>query len=152
MTIDLSTINARKQLARKWATLYSIDLPLICAVAAQESSWNPWACRYEPLFFSKYIQPLLNNGTIHSMTEATMRASSFGPMQVLGEVAREYGFKGQFLTELCDPDVGLDYGCRKLQKCIQDHPNDQRGALLAYNGGGDPQYSDLVLQFVATYS
>jgi soluble lytic murein transglycosylase-like protein len=152
MQPDLSTIAARKQLAGKWAAKYSLDTSLVCAVATHESSWNPWACRYEPLFFSHYIQPLINNGTVHTITEGTMRASSFGLLQVLGQVARENGFSGQFLTQLCDPDTGLDFGCRKLQKCVLAHPGDTRAALLAYNGGGDPQYPDLVLQFQATYT
>jgi len=148
---DLSTIEARKQLGAKWGAVHSLDPALVCAVATLESSWNPWAVRYEPAFLTKYIQPLLNNGTVKTMTEATMRSSSFGLMQILGQVARENGFTGQFLTELCDPDVGMDFGCRKLAKCVQNHPNDQRGALLAYNGGGNPQYADLVLQYLASY-
>ena len=152
MTVDLSTIAARKQIANKWATVHGLDTALVCAVISHESSWNMWAVRYEPLFFSRYIQPLINNGTVKTMTEATMRSSSFGFMQILGQVAREKGFIGQFLTELCDPDVGTDYGCRKLQQCVTDHLNDERGALMAYNGGGDPSYPDLVLQFKGIYA
>lgn len=148
---DLSTIDARKQLVGKWATQYSLDLPLVCAVATHESSWNPYACRYESAFYSRYIQPLVNNGTVKTITEATMRATSFGLMQVLGEVAREFGFTGPYLTALCDPDTGLDYGCRKLARCFEAHPGDTRTALLAYNGSGDPSYPDLVLQYVRAY-
>ena len=74
--IDLTTIDARKSLVGKWATKYSLDLPLVCALITHESSWSPWAVRYEPLFFAHYIQPLLNNGTVHTMTEATMKNMS----------------------------------------------------------------------------
>jgi soluble lytic murein transglycosylase-like protein len=150
--IDLSTIDARKALAGKWATVHGLDPALVAAVATHESSWNVWAVRYEPGFFSRYIQPLLNNGTVKTLTDATMRSTSFGLMQIMGQTAREKGFTGSFLTQLCDPDVGMDYGCRKLAKCTTDHPNDVRGALLAYNGGSDPQYPDLVLQFISNYS
>src|SRR5207249_9515068 len=41
-------------LARKTALADSLDPALVCAVVEQESSWNPWAMRYEPLFFTKY--------------------------------------------------------------------------------------------------
>lgn len=148
--IDLSTIEARKAIGTKYATKYGLDPALVCALIEHESTWNAWACRYEPTFMARYIQPLLNNGTVKTMTEATMRSSSFGLMQVLGQVAREMGFGGKFLTELCDPDVGVDFGCKKLQKCFLSHP-EARGALLSYNGGGDPSYPDLVLQFVSKY-
>lgn len=150
--MNLASIEARKALAGKYAAKYALDLPLLCALIHHESSWNPWAFRYEPLFFSHYIQPLVNNGTVKSMSEATARASSFGLMQILGQVAREHGFSGPFLTELCDPDVGLDYGCKKFQQSIVAHPNDVRASLLAYNGGGALDYPDLVLQWLATYS
>lgn len=148
--IDLSTIEARKSIVAKYATKYGLDSALVCAVCEHESSWNVWSCRYEPAFFSRYIQPLLDNGTVKSMTEAQSRATSYGLMQTMGQVAREQGFAGKFLTELCDPDVGIYFGCKKLQKCFLSHP-DAHGALLSYNGGGDPSYPDLVLQFVPKY-
>lgn len=28
---------------------------LVCAIVEQESAWNPWALRYEPAFYEKYI-------------------------------------------------------------------------------------------------
>lgn len=42
-------------LARKAAASQSLDPALVCAVVEQESNWNPWAMRYEPAFFSKYV-------------------------------------------------------------------------------------------------
>jgi soluble lytic murein transglycosylase-like protein len=66
-------------------------------------------------------------------------------------VAIEFGFKGFYLTELCDPDTGLDFGCRKLQKCFDTHGRDVENSLLAYNGGSDPNYPNLVLQYQAAY-
>jgi len=35
-------------------------------------------------------------------------------MQVMGQVAREHGFEGKFLSALCDPALGLDIGCAAL--------------------------------------
>jgi soluble lytic murein transglycosylase-like protein len=49
-------------LARAVATAHSLDPALVCAICEQESSWNPWAMRYEPAFFARYIRPLLTEG------------------------------------------------------------------------------------------
>jgi len=148
--IDLSTIDARKQLAGKYAAKYSLDTALLCALCDHESSWNPYAARYEPAFYSRYIQPLLNNGTVHTATEATLRAMSVGLMQLMGEVAREFGYTGDLLR-MTDPDTALEWGCRKLRKCFDSASNDPHQALLLYNGGGDPNYPDLVMDLVAKY-
>jgi len=74
-------------LARKAASVNSLDPALVCAVVEQESVWNPWAIRYEPLFFSKYVAPLYTNNKI-AATEAYSRGFSWGLMQVMGQVAR----------------------------------------------------------------
>lgn len=145
--MDLSTNDVRLALARKWALKYSLDPFLVCAVIEQESSWNPWAVRFEPLFLQHYVKPLL----LKDETEETLRAHSFGLMQVMGQVARELGFAGRFLTELSDPDTGVDFGCRKLQHCIASH-SDAETALLAYNGGSNAQYAAQVLGRMAHYS
>lgn len=145
--IDLSTLDARKALAAKYAAKYGLDPAIVCAVIEQESSWNPWSTRFEPAFYTRYILPMaLKDGT-----EAYTRSMSFGLMQVMGEVARELGFEGKFLVALCDPDVGVDYGCRKLQKCFDIHDRDPENSLLSYNGGGNLDYGKQVLARVDTY-
>lgn len=149
--IDLSTIEARKALAGKAASRYGLDVVLVCAQVEQESEWCQWAMRYEPMFYDRYIQPLLNRNEVHTITEATARATSYGLMQVMGQTAREFGFTGQFISELCDPDVGLDYGCRKLKKCLDRFGGNVENALLAYNGGGDPNYARKVLDRMPKY-
>jgi soluble lytic murein transglycosylase-like protein len=152
--LDLSTIDARMQLAAKWAAKYGLNPYIVAAVCEQESNWNPFAVRWEPAFFQRYIVPQ----GLADATEAHTRAMSFGLMQVMGEVARENGFEGRFLTQLCDPDTALDFGCRKLKKCFVDHgillaDNTQMAdyPLLAYNGGGNPQYAAQVLARVPRY-
>ena len=55
-------------------------------------------------------------------------------MEVMGAVAREYGFRGRFLSQLCDPPVGLEYGCRHLAAYLRRFKN-PFSALEAYNGG-----------------
>lgn len=149
---DLSTIEARKQLAAKHAAPYGLDVALVCAVAHHESGWYPFADRHEPAFYDRYIQPLINQGKVRNITEAKNRATSYGLMQVMGQVARELGCTARSLVELTDPDLGIEFGCKKLKECIDKHPSDQRAALLAYNGGGDPGYPDLVLKWYRAYS
>jgi len=73
-------------LARKTA-VHSLDPSLVCAVVEQESAWNPWAIRYEPAFFSKFVASLYTNNKI-AATEAYARGFSWGLMQVMGQVAR----------------------------------------------------------------
>ena len=146
MQSDFSTNDARLTLTKKWAVKYGLNVSLVCAVIEQESGWNPWAMRFEPGFLARYIVPM----NLPDPTEAHARATSFGLCQVMGQVAREHGFGGRFLTELCDPDIGVDFGCRKLQQCFSVH-GDTETALLSYNGGADEFYPKQVLARVARY-
>lgn len=150
MDADLSTNEARLALVSKYASKYGLDPAIVCAVCEQESAWNAWALRYEPAFYARYIEPMTKNAKPLEPTEAQGRAFSFGLMQVMGQTARELGFSRPFLVELCDPDTGVEFGCRKLQQCFAIH-GDPETSLLAYNGGGNPDYGKQVLARVARY-
>jgi len=76
------------------------------------------------------IMPLYSVGLIQ--TELLAQQTSWGLMQIMGATARERGFadnnyhynasnKG-WLTELCDPQVNLEWGCRHLRWMV-DHNN-----------------------------
>ncbi len=97
-------------IAREAAVSHELAPELVCAICEQESSWNPWAMRYEPAFFERYVSPLVDSKAV-STTEGSARAFSWGLMQVMGQVAREAGFGSAMLTELCEPSVGLEVGC-----------------------------------------
>lgn len=71
-------------------------------------------------------------GTVH---EWWGQQASFGAMQVMGAVARERGFRGPFLTELCDPVIGAEYGCRHLAAYLRAAQGDMARAIAQYNGG-----------------
>lgn len=144
--MDLSTPESRLAFVTPHALKYGLDPKLVCAVCEQESSWNPWAVRYEPAFYLRYIAPM----NLANATEAQMRSTSFGLMQIMGQTAREFGFCEHFLSELCDPDTGVEYGCKKLQKCFSVH-GDAETSLLAYNGGSNPNYPSQVLARVKNY-
>ncbi len=122
-------------LARRIAAAHALDPALVCAVIEQESSWNPYAMRYEPAFFSRYVAPLYTNNKI-TASEAWARGFSWGLMQVMGQVAREHGFltaEHPFLSELCDPEQGISVGCRvlsaKLALAANDFPRKALGAV-----------------------
>jgi soluble lytic murein transglycosylase-like protein len=137
-------------LARKAAAAQSLDPALVCAVVEQESSWNPWSMRYEPAFFAKYVASLYTNNKV-TASEAYARGFSWGLMQVMGQMAREAGFDGAFLSELCEPESGLALGCKVLRRKFDSMDNDVVRALLAWNGGGNPAYPAQVLARRAHY-
>ena len=137
-------------LARQAATAQSLDPSLVCAVIEHESAWNPWAIRYEPAFFSKYVASLYTNNKVPA-TEAYARGFSWGLMQVMGQVAREVGFDALFLSALCDPEQGLDVGCKVLRKKFDAMAGDTTRALLAWNGGANPTYAAQVIARRAHY-
>jgi soluble lytic murein transglycosylase-like protein len=131
-------------LARQIAAANSLDPALVCAVVEQESAWNPWAMRYEPAFFVKYVAPLYTNNKV-SASEAYARGFSWGLMQVMGQVAREAGFDALFLSALCDPEQGLAIGCKVLRKKLDAAAGDVARGLLAWNGGANSAYAAQVL-------
>ena len=134
-------------LAQQAADNYGLQRSLVCAVIEQESGWNTWAIRYEPAFLIKYVNPIPNL----SATERAARSTSWGLMQIMGQVARELKLSAKYLSELCDPELGLSYGCLHLRNKIQRAGGNVGKGLLRYNGGGNQQYDDEVLAKVATY-
>lgn len=137
-------------LARKAADTEGLDAAIVCAVVEQESGWNPWAMRYEPAFFAKYVAPLYTNNKVGA-TEAYARGFSWGLMQVMGQTARETGLNSLHLSTLCDPAVGLAVGCKILKKKWLSAGGEIQKALQAWNGGGNPDYAAEVLARTGRY-
>jgi soluble lytic murein transglycosylase-like protein len=135
-------VNELVSLAIQVAAKHGLDPVLVCSVVEQESAWDTFAVRFEPPFLEKYIKPIAQH---MPPTEEMTRSMSFGLMQLMGEVARELGFAGHFLTSLCDPATGLEYGCRHLKNKLDHAGGDVTNALLAWNGGGNPNYAKEVL-------
>jgi len=138
-------------LARTAASAHALDPALVCAVVEQESAWTPWAIRYEPGFLARYVAPLFTAGKI-SATETYARAFSWGLLQVMGQVAREHGFAGASLAELCDPAVALEYGCRVLAAKLAQAEGNVERALLLWNGGANINYASEVQSRLARYA
>src|SRR6266699_7244427 len=132
-------------LAQRAAEAHALWPDLVCAIVEQESAWNPWALRYEPAFYEKYTAPQIARGAIADVTESRARAFSWGLMQVMGQVAREYGFAGASLASLCDPAVGLEIGCRVFAAKLAAAEGNVTRALLLWNGAGNREYPAAVL-------
>lgn len=148
MTPDLSTPKSRLAFVTPIALKYGLEPSLVAGMCERESEWDPWAIRFEPAFERRYIHPALPAAP--STLELT-KAMSFGLMQVMGEVAIEFGWKGTFLTELCDPEINVPLGSRKFQRCLLDHAGNREAALLAYNGGSNPNYPAEVIARIQKY-
>ena len=133
-------------LARASAARHALDPALVCAVVEQESAWDAHAIRYEPGFRTRYVAPL---GL--PPTEEVARSISWGLMQVMGQVAREHGFSGKFLSALCDPAAGLDSGCAVLATKLSAAGGNLARSLELWNGGANADYAPQVLARIARY-
>jgi hypothetical protein len=146
MTPPLELISLAKSIAEKEAC----EPAIVCGIVEQESAWNTWAIRYEPKFFAKYVAPLYTQGKITSATEAWARGFSWGPMQLMGEVAREIGYSGP-LPQLCEFSTGVTWGCRLWKKKLSIAKGDIPHALLIWNGGSNKEYPGQVLARMERY-
>jgi len=130
-----------------------LDPALVCAIVEQESSWNTLAIRYEPQFFARYVAPLVGSDEMKlaTETESRSRAFSWGLMQILGQCAREMGFGGLYLSELLQPALGLEFGCKLLNKELGRAGGDLERALQLWNGGANPNYARAVIARMDKY-
>jgi len=117
------------------AAQHDVPWELIAAVCQTESSMDPWAVRYEPSY--KYLVGIQEKLTA---TERMQQMTSWGPMQVMGGVAREHGYHG-WLTRLCDPAVGINYGILHLRRYFTKHGK-WPDAIASYNAGAPRKNTD----------
>jgi hypothetical protein len=101
-----------------------LQTALVYAVCRQESALNPLAVRFEPdyrwLWKPKEVKPR----TCSLNTERALQKMSFGLMQVMGAVFREYGYQGWLTEIIARPDLQLDFGCKHLAKKIRKYGPD----------------------------
>jgi len=136
------------------AQRHGLDPRVVRAQAGIESAWNPWAWNPEPKYRWFWDVRLGRPFRTLDLSEIEREAppadfhcfagdpdqewwgqqASFGILQVMGAVARELGFRGHYLTQLCDLELGLEYGCLKLASELRQ-TGDIRSALARYNGG-----------------
>lgn len=119
------------------AIQHDIPAALLRAIVHIESSGNPFALRYEPAFLATYIDKDVPCYGASLQTERIARATSWGLMQVMGQVARELGCTDPFLSVLCHPATGIEYGCKQLARLKKRHyaAHGWPGVIAAYNAG-----------------
>ncbi len=127
---------------------------LVAAIVQVESAGNRWAYNPEPHY--RWLWDVRRNQPYRQLLPGEAEAerppldfpclagdrdqewwaqqASWGLMQTMGAVAREVGFGGSYLTELCDPAVSLEYGCRFLRKLFDKH-GALDAVLAAWNTG-----------------
>lgn len=136
---------------REIADRYRLKAELVAAVIQTESGGNiycmraevkktmteagqilfvsTWRYFEEPDHFADQLKPYCSRPT-----EWVGQAMSFGPMQVMGGVAREHGFTG-WLSQLCSWEIGVEYGCRHLRKKADRYGDDPAMLYASFNGG-----------------
>jgi len=141
--------NPYSEFIKEEAIKQNADPTIIAAICKVESNFNIWAIRFEPAFLRKYVPKEPKRfGAISKATERQLQAHSFGLMQIMGLVAREKGYKGVYLTALCEPLENLKWGIKHWMYCLKRRNGDIKKALLRWNGGGNPHYPFKVLEFV----
>jgi soluble lytic murein transglycosylase-like protein len=116
------------------ADKYNIDPALVAAFCIVESNGNTYAIRHEPYWKYKYkISECAKMCGITENTETVAQAMSWGLMQIMGTVAREHGYK-KILSNLCNPNDGLEIGIKHLSKIFFEHKN-VNDSIAAYNFG-----------------
>lgn len=121
------------------AIRYEPDYPYLWDVARRQ----PYRVRPVDRSLDRAPRDFPAPAGISRHTEWIGQQMSWGPMQVMGAVAREYGLQG-FLAELCDPMTGLGYGCRHLAN-YRDRfvaTDGWRGVAAAYNAGSVRKTAD----------
>lgn len=141
------------------AEAFDFHPELIKAIIATESAGNDFAIRYEPAY--RYLWNVSTNAPFRTVSPAEAGSAiapadfksqsgsrttewigqkmSWGAMQVMGAVAREYGFKGHFPL-LCGEE-GIHYGCLHLSKLSHRFKIKfgMMGVIAAFNAGS-PRY------------
>lgn len=112
--------------ADRVADQHGMPRAAVKAIITVESSGNPYCERPEPHY--RWL-----TGLNLSHHEQWGQSASWGLMQIMGAVARELGHKG-FFARLCDPAVGLEYGCRYLAKLYRREKN-WPDTISSYNQG-----------------
>lgn len=145
-----------------YADDFDLPVKMVYAIVQVESAHELYAWRVEPAY--RYLVDVKTRKPFRILTRderASERAPtdfpyfphissrdtewwgqqcSWGPMQVMGAVAREYGFTG-YLPALCG-EQGVMYGCMHLKR-LWDRWGDEfgkSGAIAAYNAGSPRKY------------
>ena len=134
---DESLIEMSKAAAKR----HNLDYKWVLAIVQVESAGVPARMKYEPdykwLHKPEFYAKRLG---IDVPTETQLQKFSYGLMQVMGGVAREWGY-GDSLALLVDPFRSLEYGCRHLASKRHKYPTG-RDWIASYNSGSPRKRPD----------
>ena len=118
---------------KKFSEIYEIKPEIIFGIVKKESNGDQFACRFEPnykwLYYPDQVKPI----SCSLDTEKTLQKISWGLMQVMGAVYREYGYKGWLSIIPGNIEIQLRFGCKHLSNKIEKYGINE--GLLAYNSG-----------------
>lgn len=137
------------------AQLHGVEADIVEAMVIVESDGRAWAWNPEPTY--RWIWDVREHRPFRSLTSAEASSkwpppdfktlggdrdqewwgqqASWGLLQVMGAVARERGFRGLYLPELCDPVTNLFLGTKHFAALLAWAKGDVWRAVAAYNGG-----------------
>lgn len=148
-----------KKLIAAQADRFGVPREIVYGVCMKESGMDPFACRYEPKYRYLVRVEKVKPANCSLATETILQMTSFGLMQVMGGVFREYGLTGWLTRVIADPELQLSYGTRHLAGKIKRYGLEP--GIAAYNAGvpdpdhdGDidnPEYVKAVLDFSRQY-
>lgn len=112
-----------------------LDETLALAIAKIESNYIFDAIRYEPAFrYSLNIEDFARRHMISQATEKAFQSMSYGPLQVMGLVMRECGFKGPLHSLIPKATDTINYALKHLKKLCDRYENEDH-IISAYNAG-----------------
>jgi hypothetical protein len=126
---------------QKLCERFDCDPALVSALVTVESSWNPYAVRYEPSY--QYLHEPARHAKRQGITLATevvLQRCSWGLMQVMGATGRELSLVLPIQT-MCEPLIGLEYGIRYLRALKRSY-NSRDDLIAAYNAGHAKKKAD----------
>jgi hypothetical protein len=133
------------EIVNRKAKEYDLRADIVLGIILQESRGNTFAWRHEEDWFFRNMNGKKREqlsgwapavGELPSLYDECMqRSCSFGLMQCLGDTARWCAkVTAPYLTALCDPEIGIDAGCRILSFYLKREKTYEK-ALAAYNAG-----------------
>lgn len=118
-----------------------LDSVLICSIIDTESSFNPYAIRYEPRSMRTVAaKACAKVNRISEDTEEMAQHFSWGMGQILGSTARWLGFR-DLLSSLCDAKTGIFWCCEAFEKLGAPY-KEMDDKIAAYNMGSLQQKPD----------
>lgn len=125
---------------------YTLDELANAFMQVESSGGKNARRRFEPGFLKRYLSKTLEPDfeALAKKYGREAMATSYGPFQVIYRTAYEHGFRGS-PEELESPTVNRKYFEKKFLSDYKKTGN-LDAAILRYNGGGNPNYVNLVKQ------